>query len=222
MGQGSGSPSREMHNNIFELFCRYWNFHQVGEVNCMLPTSTVDSKPAGWWCWLELIMSFLNYYYKTPHYPLSGWNTQFWGHSLVVAPFAWQVNRAPLFYSIQICLWDLIQCQDTGAEFTINISSCSFPGDSVIKNLTAMQEMQDIQVSSLGQEDALEKEMATHSSIFAWEIPWAEKPGGLWSMGSQSQTRLKQLSMSTHFFILESRDVTNNYTDFLLTYSGSK
>ena len=42
-----------------------------------------------------------------------------------------------------------------------------------------MQETQEMQVQSLGQEDPLEKEMATHSSIFAWEIPWAEDPGEL-------------------------------------------
>ena len=40
-------------------------------------------------------------------------------------------------------------------------------------------------VQSLGQEDPLEKEMATHSSIHAWEIPWTEVPGGLLSMGLQ-------------------------------------
>ena len=45
--------------------------------------------------------------------------------------------------------------------------------------------MQEMQVQSLGQEDPLEKEMATHSSILAWEIPWTEEPGGLQSMGSQ-------------------------------------
>ena len=45
--------------------------------------------------------------------------------------------------------------------------------------------MQEMQVPSLGQEDALEKEMATHSSILAWEIPWTEEPGGLQSVGSQ-------------------------------------
>ena len=48
-----------------------------------------------------------------------------------------------------------------------------------------MQEMQETQVQSLDQEDPLEEEMATHSSIFAWEIPWKEEPGGLQSMGSQ-------------------------------------
>ena len=45
--------------------------------------------------------------------------------------------------------------------------------------------MQEMQVRSLGQEDPLEKEMATHSSILAWEIPWTEEPGGLQSMVSQ-------------------------------------
>ena len=45
--------------------------------------------------------------------------------------------------------------------------------------------MQETGVQSLGWEDPLEKEMATHSSILAWEIPWTEEPGGLQSMGSQ-------------------------------------
>ena len=45
--------------------------------------------------------------------------------------------------------------------------------------------MQETQVQTLGREDPLEKGMATHSSILAWEIPWTEEPGGLQSMGSQ-------------------------------------
>ena len=49
----------------------------------------------------------------------------------------------------------------------------------------AMQEMQQTWVLSLGQEDALEKEMETHSSILAWKIPWIEEPGRLQSMESQ-------------------------------------
>ena len=52
----------------------------------------------------------------------------------------------------------------------------------MVKNLPAKQETW---VRSLGQEDPLKKEMATHSSILAWEIPWIEEPGGLQSMGSQ-------------------------------------
>ena len=51
----------------------------------------------------------------------------------------------------------------------------------MVKNLPAMQESQ---VQSLGQEDPLEKGIATHSSILAWRIPWVEEPGGLQSMGS--------------------------------------
>ena len=45
--------------------------------------------------------------------------------------------------------------------------------------------MRETWVQSLGQEDSLEKEMATHSSTLAWKIPWMEKPGRLQSMGSQ-------------------------------------
>ena len=45
--------------------------------------------------------------------------------------------------------------------------------------------MQETQVQSLGQEDLLEKEMATHSSVLAWKIPWTEVPGRLQSMGLQ-------------------------------------
>ena len=59
------------------------------------------------------------------------------------------------------------------------------PGGSEVKNLPAMQETQETQVWSLGQEHPLEKEMAIHSSILAWEIPWTEEPGGLQSIGSQ-------------------------------------
>ena len=48
--------------------------------------------------------------------------------------------------------------------------------------------MQEIWVRSLGHTDPLKKEMATHSRILAWEIPWTEEPGGLQSMGLQSDT----------------------------------
>ena len=54
-----------------------------------------------------------------------------------------------------------------------------------LKHLPAMQETW---VRSLGREDPLEKEMATHSSILAWKIPWAEEPGGLQSMGGGKES----------------------------------
>ena len=52
----------------------------------------------------------------------------------------------------------------------------------MVKNLPAMQEAW---IRSLDWEDSLEKEMATHSGILAWRIPWTEEPGGLQAMGSQ-------------------------------------
>ena len=55
----------------------------------------------------------------------------------------------------------------------------------MVKNPPAMQEMQETQFQSLGQEDPLQKEMATHFSILALKMPWTEEPGGLQSMGSQ-------------------------------------
>ena len=58
------------------------------------------------------------------------------------------------------------------------------PIAQLVKNPPAMQETEDMWVQSLGQEDPLENEMATHSSIFTWKILWTEEPGGLQSMGS--------------------------------------
>ena len=67
-------------------------------------------------------------------------------------------------------------------DSSINISVSILLEAQMVKNLPAMQETP---VRSLGQEDPLEKGMATHSSILAWRIPWTEKPGRLESMGSQ-------------------------------------
>ena len=60
-----------------------------------------------------------------------------------------------------------------------------FSNGSAVKNLPAVQEMQETQVRSLGQEDPLEEGMATHSTTVAGKIPLTEEPGGLQSMGSQ-------------------------------------
>ena len=59
-----------------------------------------------------------------------------------------------------------------------------FPSGSVVKNLPAMQEIQERQFRSLGWEDSLEEGMANHSSILAWRIPWTEVPGVLQSIES--------------------------------------
>ena len=75
-----------------------------------------------------------------------------------------------------------------------------FPGGTVVKNLFAMQEMWETWVQFLGQEDRLEEEMATHSSILAWRIPWMEEPGRAtdpspWDRKESDMTRAR---MCTH------------------------
>ena len=64
----------------------------------------------------------------------------------------------------------------------------------MVKNLSAMQETW---VQSLGWEEHLEKEMATHFSILAWKIPWTEEAGRLQSLGSQSRTRLSNFTCNS-------------------------
>ena len=71
--------------------------------------------------------------------------------------------------------------------------SFGFPSGAVVKNLSANVEA----AGGAGWEDPLEEEMATHSSILAWRIPWTEEPGGLQFMGSQSQTRLSMHACAT-------------------------
>ena len=70
------------------------------------------------------------------------------------------------------------------------------------RNPPAMQETQEMWVRSLGQEDPLEEEMATHSNILAWTIPWTESVGGLQSTGLQRvrQDQAPKKLKSTHVF----------------------
>ena len=72
-----------------------------------------------------------------------------------------------------------VECQSNNDAFSIQNQAAH--GGSVVKNMPAKQETQ---VPSLGQEDTLEQEMATHSNILAWENPWTEELNGLLSMGS--------------------------------------
>ena len=64
----------------------------------------------------------------------------------------------------------------------------------MVKNLPAIQETW---VQSLSKEDPLEKGMTTHSNILAWRIPWTEEPGGLQSMGSQTDMTVMNINFST-------------------------
>ena len=84
--------------------------------------------------------------------------------------------------SVPICLKS--NKVSLGAQLTISYIVLSWASliAQLAKTLTAMEETQ---VGSLGWEDPQEKEMATHSSSLAWEIPWTEEPGGLQYIGSQ-------------------------------------
>ena len=68
---------------------------------------------------------------------------------------------------------------------SLSLSLLGFPGGSEVNNLPAMQEPQKMRVQSLGREGPLEEDMASHSSILTWRIPWAEEPGGPESTGLQ-------------------------------------
>ena len=70
-------------------------------------------------------------------------------------------------------------------SFSFSISPSNEPASLVAQRLKCLPPMRETWVRSLGREDTLEKEMATHSSILAWRIPWTEEPGRLQSTGSQ-------------------------------------
>ena len=94
-------------------------------------------------------------------------------------------------------LLHLSHCVESAASqesFKNQCRGTSSPAFDVVKRLPAVRETR---VRSLGREDPLEKEMATHSSTLAWKIPWAEEPGELQSMGRKELDRTEQL----HFHI---------------------
>ena len=78
-----------------------------------------------------------------------------------------------------------------------------------VKNLPAMQETQQMRIQSLGQEDPLEEEMATHFSILAWRIPWTEEPAGLQSTESQESDTTERISV--HRYLGPRNQLSNVY-----------
>ena len=81
--------------------------------------------------------------------------------------------------------WGRKELDTTERLSTAHSHLVDLPGDSVVKNLPAVQEKQEMGVQSLGWEDPLEKGRATRFSILAWSIPQTEEPGGLKPIGSQ-------------------------------------
>ena len=106
---------------------------------------------------------------------------------------AWvQIPLCPLSFPIckmgVVMMMTMIGNNPQGILWGLNELTCvckGYPSGSVVKNLPVIQETQEMWVWSLGWEDPLEEEMATHSSILAWRILWTEEPDGLQSMGLQ-------------------------------------
>ena len=116
-----------------------------------------------------------------------GKNTGVGCHSLLQEIFLTQGSNPPLLHCRQILLplsHPESPFRGIIIPFLIHLleSEAAVSVAQTVKNLPAVQATQ---VRSLGQEDPLEKGMATHSSILAWRIPWTEKSGGLQSMGLQ-------------------------------------
>ena len=102
--------------------------------------------------------------------------------------------------SARVCWWDGKICVLPPVPSTFWA-----PGASLLTQLVQNPlVMQETQVQLLGREDPLEEEMAAHSGLLAWRLPWTEEPGGLQSTGSQSQT---QLSNYTTTIITTTRDL---------------
>ena len=91
-------------------------------------------------------------------------------------------------YNAQTTLDTIIRGASSISSFHKFMEYCTYyrdiPNGAAVKNPPAV-EMEETHVRPLGQDDPLEEEMATHSNILAWEIPWTEEPGGLQFIGSQ-------------------------------------
>ena len=98
------------------------------------------------------------------------------------------------FVQRNIYLFSCAGLQHAGSLISVVICK-GLPRGSAVKNLPAVQDVQETRVRSLGREDPLEEGVATHPTILLWRVPWTEEPGGLQSIGLQSQTRLKRLCM---------------------------
>ena len=92
--------------------------------------------------------------------------------------------------------------------FHTHVELFFFEGASLVAQMVnRLSAMQETQVRSLGWEDPLEKEMAAHSSILAWRIPWMEELGGLQSMGRKESDTTERL----HFHFSKQRSACKNW-----------
>ena len=149
-----------------------WTVAFQGPVSLVFP-----SKTTGVGCHFSLRVNF-SIWGSDPHYP------------------HWQANFLPLSCQGNPSIGDTAVKKQTKNEISFSRQTvhviisklscqCDFPGSASDKESACQCRRHETWVRSPGWEEPLEEEMATHSNILAWKIPWTEEPGGLQSMGSQ-------------------------------------
>ena len=126
-----------------------------------------------------------------------------------------------MFFSVQLILLSIIPPVFIHVTVSGNISFYFYGWvmSLVAQRVKRLPAMQETWVQSLGQEDPLEKEMATHSSTLAWKILWTEKPGRLQSMGSQRVGHDWVTSLSFTFFLIGIKTLWISLWIFILHHS---
>ena len=108
-----------------------------------------------------------------------------WGYSSVSKIIYWVGQKGRSVFFISYEKLDGIFGQPNSYIFSSPAHKRDYTSDSEVKTPPALRMTQETRIQSLGWEDPLKEEMAAHFSVLAGKIPWTEKPGGLWSTGSQ-------------------------------------
>ena len=169
----------------FEMQAERWD----SSLPHLLPNYCLDFSCDGWNSW-SCIEQTCNP--GDGHHPSSGWPTS----SFV------SVGEKSQVYLAKVLVW--MQCASKLNPDTIMCliwSSLILLTSLVAQMVKRLSTMQETRVRSLGWEDPLEKEMAIHSSIIAWKIPWTEELGRLQSMGSQRVGHDWATSLSIYYFV---------------------
>ena len=124
-----------------------------------------------------------------------------WGYSSVSKIIYWVGQKGhSVFFTRCYEKLDKIFGQPNSYVFSSPTHKRDYPSDSEVKTPPVLQMTQEIRIQSLGWEDPLKEEMATHSSVLAGKIPWTEKPSGLWSMGLK-ESDTTEVTEHTHTHI---------------------
>ena len=115
-------------------------------------------------------------------------HTHFTLHFYIIGKASFLILHESTSASFILSFWrflSLLRIEESGPWSGLGFGLMNVVGSLVAQTVKSLPAMRETQVRSQGQEDPLEKEMATHSSTLAWKIPWTEEPGGVQPMGSQ-------------------------------------